>query len=200
MDIQTLVTTINKKHNTRFTLHGKYATGENQGAYALSDDHDGRYVLKWNDRPSWIHSLQRAQKITNHLRPRGVPVPTYVLVDRYMDEVLYWLQTALPGIPPQRLSRSHAEQLIALVERQAGQTLRTGSNWSEYVRAVVFAGQSGWRDSLAQHNEQTRAVLSRLSHIVADATQVTLHADDICHGDMGPENVLVQEGEGHRDC
>lgn len=194
VDLQALVAAINAKHHTRFMLQGKYATGENQGAYSLSDDQSREYVLKWNERRSWVRSLQRAQQITNHLRPRGVPVPRYVLVDRYADEVLYWVQTALPGLPPKGLSLGHAKQLVTLVERQAGQTLQTGSNWSEYVQAVVFAGHSGWRDTLAHYNAQTRAVLSRLTHVVAGISHVTLRVDDICHGDMGTDNVLTQEG------
>lgn len=193
MDLQALVAAINAEHHTHFMLHGKFATGENQGAYALSDDQGRKYVLKWNERPSWVRSLQRAQQITNHLGSRGVPVPRYVLVDRYTDEVLYWVQTALPGLPPKPLSLGHAKQLVTLVERQAGQTLHTGSNWSEYVRAVVFAGHSGWQDSLAQYNAETRAVLSRLTHIVGGISHTTLRVDDICHGDMGTDNVLTQE-------
>jgi len=189
--MQALINFINVRHTTRFTLHEKYATGENQGAYALSDDTGGGYVLKWNERPTWLRSLRRAEQITNHLAARGVPVPTYVLADTRADNVTYWIQTALPGLPPEELSLTQVEQLLDLVERQARQTLLTGSNWSEYVRAVVFAGQSGWQDSLARYNDETRAVLARLKQLMAGKEQVMLRADDICHGDMGTDNVLV---------
>lgn len=192
MDIQVLLDAINRKHSTHFTLRGKYATGENQGAYALHDDHGTQYVLKWNARPAWRRSLDRAQHITNHLAKRGVPVPTYVLIDTYADEVLYWIQTALLGAPPKTLTLSHAKQLVGLVERQAGQTLATGSNWSAYVRSVVFAGHSGWQESLAAYDDNTRAVLMRLKYVVAGKEQTILRDDDICHGDMGTDNVLVE--------
>ena len=192
LDIQDLVASINKAHDSHFVLQGKYATGENQGAYALSDDQGHLYVLKWNDHLPWIEALTRAQQVTTHLGTKGVPVPSYVLIDKHADQVLYWIQTALPGAPPRALSIRQAEQLVTFVERQAGQTLRTGSNWSEYVLAVVFAGRSGWRNTLAQHNDRTRAVVSRLTTITANRSALSLHANDICHGDMGTDNVLVQ--------
>ncbi len=192
MDIQGLVDSINARHMMSFSLHGRYATGENQGAYALRDAKGVGYVLKWNNRPAWLHSLYRAKRITNHLATQGVPVPTYVLADTRTDSITYWIQTALPGDPPEELHLGHAKQLADLVERQANQALATGSNWSEYVRAVVFAGRSGWRDSLAQYNDETRALLARLTERVTGKERITLRTDDICHGDMGTDNVLVQ--------
>lgn len=192
MDIQALVDSINVKHGTSFSLQGRYPTGENQGAYALSDDTGVGYVLKLNDRPSWLRSLHRAQQITNHLAARGVPVPNYVLADTRADKITYWIQTALPGAPPEELSLSHAEQLVDFVDRQTRQTLVTGSNWSGYVHAVVFAGHSGWQDSLTQYTDETRAVLARLKQRMVGKEQVALRTDDICHGDMGTDNVLVE--------
>lgn len=192
METQALIDAINTKHATTFTLHGRFATGENQGAYALRDDNGDRYVLKWNERPSWLGQLSRAQHIISHLALLGVPVPRYVLIDSHLDTILYWIQTTLPGTPPKQLMIGHAEQLLALVERQAGQAFAASSDWSEYVRAVVFAGYSGWYDSLAQYNDETRAVLGRVKQIVAGKEQLALRSDDICHGDMGTDNALVE--------
>ncbi len=191
MDMQALIDIINLKHTTSFIFHQKYEMGENQGAYALRDDKGNGYVLKWNDRPSWLRSLRRAQQITDHLASCGMPVPKYVLADTHADNITYWVQTALPGAPAEKLRLSHAEHLLDLVERQARQALASGANWSAYVRAVVFAGHSGWQDSLTQYNDETRAVLVRLKQIVAGKEQVALRTDDICHGDMGTDNVLV---------
>ena len=126
MDMHALINFINVRYNTRVILHEKYATGENQGAYALSDDTGVGHVLKWNDRPTWLRSLRRAEQITNHLAKRGVLVPKYVLADTRPDNVTYWIQTALPGLPPEELRVTHVEQLLDLVEQQARQTLRTG--------------------------------------------------------------------------
>jgi aminoglycoside phosphotransferase len=191
MNIQELVGYINATHTANFVLQGKYATGENQGAYALSDDTGAGYVLKWNTRPPWLRSIHRAQQITNHLLQRGMPVPTYILADTRADGVTYWVQTALIGSPPEELLLSHAEQLLHLIDLQEAQALASGSNWSEYVRAVVFARHSGWEDTLAGYSDDTRTVLTRLKRLVARKEHVTLRSDDICHGDMGVDNVLV---------
>ena len=191
MDTQSLINVINTKHATTFAVRGKYTTGENQGAYALHDAQGSGYVLKWNHRPTELRLLHRAQAITDHLAARGVPVPMYVLLDTY-DTILYWIQSALPGTPPEELCLDHAQQLVDFVERQAGQSLGTGADWSDYVRAVVFGGHSGWQDSLAQYTAETRTVLARLTQCVAGKAQTPLRTDDICHGDMGTDNVLVQ--------
>jgi Phosphotransferase enzyme family len=191
MDAQQLVDRINLRHGTRYTLHTRYAAGENQGAYALADEHGATYVLKWNERPPWLARVQHAQQITAYLRSLGMPVPQYVLADTCPDNVTYWIQTALPGMPPEQLLPRHTRQLLTLIEIQAGRALSTEINWSEYVRAVVFHGESGWRDSLQHYSADTHAVLARLTQLVAGKQTTLLRSDDIVHGDLVPDNVLT---------
>jgi aminoglycoside phosphotransferase (APT) family kinase protein len=191
MDAQKLVGRINLRHGTRYTLRERYAAGENQGAYALTDEDGATYVLKWNERQPWLERIRLAQRITAHLRTLGVPAPQYVLADTSPDNLTYWIQTALPGAPPQSLLPSHVDRLLELIEIQAGRALSTEINWSDYVRAVVFEGESGWRDSLLHYDADTRIVLARLTQLVADKHTTILRGDDIVHGDLALENVLV---------
>ena len=102
MEARQLVDRINRHHGTRYILGERYATGENQGAYAITDAHDTAYVLKWNMRPAWLGRVQHARQLTAYLRTLDAPVPQYVLADTFPDHVTYWIQTAVPGTPPPR--------------------------------------------------------------------------------------------------
>lgn len=191
MDIPQLIARINERHQTHFTLQHRYAAGENQGAYALATPAGEMYVLKWNDRPPWLQSVRRAAQITAALADQHIPVPRYLLADTFDDGVTYWIQTALPGAPPTPLSYDHVTQACAFIELQAGRALPSTSDWSAYVLAVVFQGESSWRDSLEQHSAATQAVLARLTQLVDGKQALRLRRDDIVHGDLGPDNLLV---------
>jgi fructosamine-3-kinase len=190
LDIEQLVMRINARHGTQFRLQGRYAAGENEGAFALADTCDARYVLKWNQRPAWLQSIDRARRITDHLRAGQVPVPAYTLADTF-EGIAYWIQTGLPGAPPAQLSPAQLQQLLMYVDMQAGQSITPEQNWSAYVLDVVFRGESGWRDSLLNYGPATRAVLERLTQLLADRRGLVLRADDIVHGDLVIANVLV---------
>lgn len=63
------------------------------------------------------------------------------------------------------------------------------------MRAVVFAGKSGWKDSLRDYSSETRTVLSTLEQVTAGKEASVSRTDDLVHGDLVPGNVLVAEGE-----
>lgn len=193
MDTRDLLERINAKHGTEFRLKGRYAQGENQGAYAVADALGAPLVLKWQPQPSMLSRLERARVVTDRLVTLAVPVPRYLLIGTFPEGTTYWLQTALPGSPPTplHLSLEHVRQLLDLNERQAGQALSSEQDWSWYVRAVVFAGESGWSDTLQQHSPETRALLSRLEGITAGKETCVLRTTDLVHGDLALTNVLV---------
>jgi aminoglycoside phosphotransferase (APT) family kinase protein len=191
MEIPQLIARINDRHHTDFTLQHRYATGENQGAYALTTPTGELFVLKWNRRPTWLHSVRRAAQITTALAEHHIPVPRYLLADAFDDSVTYWIQTALPGAPPTPLRYGHVTQVCAFVDVQAGRAISSEADWSAYVLAVVFQGESGWRDSLERYSTATREVLARLTDLVAGTQTFRLRRDDIVHGDLGPDNLLV---------
>lgn len=194
MDTEELIEHINQQHARRFRLQQRYATGENQGAFTLVDAAGDRFVLKWQPQPAPLERLQRAQRITDHLRGLGLPVPAYVLLGAVSSGATYWVQTALAGAPPGRLTLPQAEQLLRFNDVQAERALSTDQNWSTYVRAVLFAGESGWADSLRSHSPATRVVLARLERLVAGKAMACGHGADIVHGDVALENVLVDRG------
>lgn len=197
MDVSTLLERINYKHGTDLTLKGRYATGENQGAYAVADASGAPFVLKWQATTEMLSRLERARGVAERLVKLGVPAPRYHLIGSFPEGTTYWLQTALPGSPPAdlRLSLEHVRQLLDLNERQAGQALSAEQDWSEYVRRVVFAGESGWADTLRRHSPGTRALLGRLERVTAGREDSVSRTSDLVHGDLALGNVLVVGGQ-----
>lgn len=93
------------------------------------------------------------------------------------------------------MTESQLQQLLALNDLQVGQAISQEQDWSSYVVKVVFAGESGWADTLRQHSAATRDVLGRLERLVAGKHGSIKNAGDIVHGDMNPDNVLVYDGQ-----
>ncbi|MEO7908353.1 MAG: hypothetical protein ABIV47_01760 [Roseiflexaceae bacterium] len=122
MDIERLVTRINTRHGTQFRFQGRYAAGENEGAFALADARDAPYVLKWNQRPAWLTSIKRAQRITNHLRAKHVPVPSYTFADTF-EGIAYSNCTARRAANAAKLGAASA---VAGLYRRAG--IRKGAS------------------------------------------------------------------------
>lgn len=193
MDVPTLLERINRKHGTDLKLRGRYVQGENQGAYAVADASGALFVLKWQVKAAMLSRLERARLIAERLIKLGVPAPRYGLIGSFPEGTTYWLQTALPGSPPAdlRLSPLHVRQLLELNERQAGQALSAEQDWSWYVRAVVFAGESGWADTLQRHSPETRDLLGRLERVTAGREDSVSRTGDLVHGDLALGNVLV---------
>lgn len=197
MDIRDLLERISDLRGNRYRFKGRYAAGENHGAYAVEDASGTPLVLKWMLRPNSVAlaRLGRAQGVTERIRTLGVPVPRYTLIDTLPEGVTYWLQTTLPGQPPARLSVKQIHQLLTWNGRQAGRALSPEQNWSWYVRAVVFAGESGWKDSLRDYSSETRTVLSTLEQVTAGKEASVSRTGDLVHGDLVPGNVLVADDE-----
>ena len=193
MDVPTLLGRINYQHGTNLKLKGRYAQGENQGAYAVEDASGAPFVLKWQATTAMLSRLERARLIADRLVERGGPAPRYGRRGSVPEGTTYWLQTALPGNPPAdlRLSLEHAQQLLELNERQAGQAVSAEQDWSWYVRRVVFAGESGWADTLQRHSPETRALLGRLVRVTAGREASVSRTGDLVHGDLALGNVLV---------
>lgn len=186
-----LLERINDKHGTEYKLKGRYDTGENQGAYAVEDASGTLFVLKWQAHPGMLTRLERARSVTNRLITLAVPVPRYLLIDTFPEGTTYWFQAALPGSPLACMSLEHVRQLLDLNEQQAGQALSSEQDWSWYVRAVVFVGESGWADTLRHYSPETRALLSRLERVTAGREACVSRMSDLVHGDLALSNVLV---------
>ena len=128
------------------------------------------------------------------LRARGYPTPRFLLGGRAPDGGSYHVQEWAPGAPVARLTPALLRQIVDLVELQADLRPDTDQDWSAYVRAVVFAGESGWAAALRAHSGATAALLDAVERATRPLRATRLPNADAVHGDLGAYNVLAAGG------
>jgi hypothetical protein len=136
---------INADQPVKYSLVGRLAGGEDQGAYRVVDATGQNAILKLSNNPRWADQVKRGRAATDHLRPLGYPVPTYTYIGA-SDSGSFWLETELVGGPV--IGAPTADQIkniLQLVEIQGGQVISEvqGQDWVWYISDVVFRGESG---------------------------------------------------------
>ena len=137
MDIGRFLSRVNERHGATFHLQGRYADGENEGAYALADAAGVRYVLKRYEHEQIVPRLERARTITAYLRSKGAPVPTYQSIDTLPDGPTYAILSALPGAPSRALTDDQLQRLFALNDLQEGQAIWLTTSWPSWTGRFI---------------------------------------------------------------
>jgi Phosphotransferase enzyme family len=182
---------INQQHATAFVLLDRFTRGE-QGAFALVDAKDDRFVLKWAPDLSMLVRFQRARQVTDQLRALGYPAPEYVLVGCTADAA-YAIQRALPGQPMQQLPQALISEFLTLNERQAEQARSEATTWPEPIVDPVLCGGDGFclLEPMQAYSRTTAQMLQAVQAILQRyAGQIAPQAD-IVHYDCNPANVLA---------
>ncbi len=189
--ISDLLHQINQQHATSFVLLDRYATGE-QGAFALSDAADERFVLKWASRPSVLPRFERAQQVTERLRALGYPAPHYVLVG-WIADAAYAIQRALPGQPLQQLPLAFVADFLTLNACQAGQAISEAMNWPDPIVQPVLFGGDGFclLEPMQTYATTSARMLQAVQAIVRRYVGEIAPQADIVHYDCNPANVLA---------
>jgi len=190
---------------------GRFAGGET-GAFELQGPDRERLVLKWNTRPGAFAPRARAVELTDRLRTAGGwPVPHQRIVDLTMDGALVdptrppsdqqprcqvILQEHLPGEPVTTFTSSHADELLALVERACGLGSGMSSLSETMVETLVHGGQGYCQhEPMRRYDERTRDLIERIEAIGRSVQGVPpTRATDIVHFDLHLGNVLVHDG------
>lgn len=194
MDVAAVLERLNADMGTTYVLQGRVAGGENHGATRLIDAVGSTFVLKVHDAQDILPRLHRAQAVTRRLRELALPVPEYVHIG-LVGHTIYWVQTALPGDSAMKLTVQQLETLLEWNAAQAGQAISAEQDWSWYVRAVVFEGESGWAATLRDYSAGTQALLVRLERLTAGRESALSRSTDIVHGDLCLGNILGVRGQ-----
>jgi hypothetical protein len=164
-------------------------------------------VLKAEPRahPGQLDETLRAQRIVEHMRGRGYPTPAWLGVGATATHVWH-LMDFVDAAPARELTPSLVEQLMEIIELQAGQATEAYDHWSYAWRvATGHAGpgpnETPWmsflRNSiagLAGHSSAVSSLVERLRLACADVPPPPA-APDMVHTDLGtPSNVLVRDG------
>lgn len=193
------------------TVLGRLPGGVNGGAVRVQVAGRADAVLKAVPRAHAHHldEALRAQRVVEHMRRHGYPTPAWLGVGATATHV--WQLTDFVDAPPApALTRSLVEQLIEIIELQAGQSSEPYDHWSYAWRVATgkepaVAGpefretpeQSRLRQSVAALSGYSSAVsvlVERLRLVCADVPPPPA-APDMVHADLAtPGNVLVRDG------
>ena len=193
------------------TLLGRLPGGVNGGAVCVQVAGRADAVLKAAPRthPDHLDEVLRAQRVVEHMRRHGYPTPAWLGVGATATHV-WQLTDLVDAAPAPELTPSLVEQLMEIVELQAGQASEPYDHWS-YAwrvatgRASAVAGpdveetpeQSRLRRSMAGlpgYSSEVSALVERLRLVSADVPPPR-EAPDMVHADLAtPGNVLVRDG------
>ena len=193
------------------TLLSRLPGGVNGGAMRVRLGGRANAVLKAVPRAHPIHldETLRAQRIVEHMRRRGYPTPAWLGVGATATHVWH-LQDFVDAAPAPELTPSLVEQLMEIIELQAGQASEPYDHWAYAWRVATgqesaVAGldlnetpeQSFLRQSIAGlsgYSSVVSALVERLRLACADVPPPP-EAPDMVHADLStPSNVLVRDG------
>lgn len=186
---------LNVLHQTSLTFLRKYPDGE-QGAFAVTDRLNRRWVLKWAPGAHNEQWMQGVKTVTGLLQSLGYPAPRYLLIGA-TSEGIYSVQSALPGSPLHPLTPTLLQRLFELNELQLAQAIAGQKDWHQEAIDTVLLGGEGYclHTSLQQHSPVTARLLQTLQALVL-MNQVEPHrSSDIVHGDFQHANILMQDGQ-----
>ena len=193
------------------TLTSRLSGGVNGGATRVELAGRATAVLKAVPKAHADHldETLRAQRVAEHMRRRGYPTPAWLAVGATATHVWH-LMDFVDAAPAPALTASLVEQLMEIIELQAGQASEPYDHWS-YAwlvatgRESAEAGlafnetreQSLLRQSVASlpgYSPMVSALVERLRLMCADVAPPR-EAPDMVHADLAtPGNVLVRDG------
>jgi hypothetical protein len=193
------------------TLLGRLPGGDHVGAMRVQLAGRASAVLKAVPlgQPSHLDEMLRAQRVVGHMRRRGYPTPVWLGVGATATHVWH-LMDFVDAAPVPELTPSIVEQLMEIVELQAGQASEPYDHWSyawqvatgqeSAVAGLDFSEtpeQSFLLQSVARlsgYSSVVSALAGRL-RLVCAGIPPPPEAPDMVHADLHPGNVLVRDGE-----
>jgi aminoglycoside phosphotransferase (APT) family kinase protein len=140
--------------------------------------------------PNQLDEASRAQRVVEHMRRRGYPTPAWLAVGTTATHVWH-LMDFVDAAPATELTPSVVEQLMEIIELQAGQASEPYDHWSYAWRVVT--GQESAVAGLSGYSSAVSALVERL-RIMCGTPPPPRQAPDMVHADLNPSNVLVREG------
>ena len=193
------------------TLLSRLPGGFDVGALRVQLAGSANAVLKaWpRARPNQLDETLRTQRVVEHMRTRGYPTPAWLGVGATATHVWHLIDF-VDAAPAPELTPSLVEQLMEIIELQAGQASEPYDHWSYAWRVATgqesaVAGldlsetpeQSLLRQSVARlsgYSSVVSALVERLRLVCADVPPPR-EAPDMVHADLStPSNVLVRDG------
>ncbi len=177
---------------TEVLLLGRLPGGVNAGALRVQLDGRSDAVLKAVPRThaNQLEETLRGQRVVEHMRRHGYPTPAWLGVGTTPTHVWH-LMDFVDAAPAPQLTTSLVEQLMAIIELQAGRASEPYDHWSYAWR--VATGREPAVAGLSGCSSTVSALVERVRLLCADAAPPP-EATDMVHADLNPSNVLVRDG------
>jgi len=175
------------------TLLSRLSGGVNGGAMRVQLAGRADAVLKAVPRahPRHLDETLRARRVVEHMRRRGYPTPAWLGVGATATHVWH-LMDFVDAAPVPGLTPSIVEQLMEIIELQAGQASEPYDHWSYAWR--VATGQESAVAGLWGYSSVVSALVERLRLVAAEVPPPPREVPDMVHADLNPSNVLVRDG------
>jgi aminoglycoside phosphotransferase (APT) family kinase protein len=188
---------------TEVTVLGRLPGGLDVGAMHIRLAGRANAVLKaWpRVRPNQLDEVLRAQRVVGHMRGCGYPTPACLGVGATATHVWH-LMEFVDAAPAPELTPALVEQLMEIIEIQAGQATEAAHDHWSYSWRLATGRESGpdLAPSLSRavaelsgYSSVVSALVERLRLVCADVPPPP-EAPDMVHADFNPRNVLVRDG------
>lgn len=166
--------------------------GVNAGAMRVRLAGRANAVLKAVPRThtDQLDETLRAQRVVEHMRRRGYPTPAWLGVGATATHVWH-LMDFVDAVPAPEMTPSLVEQLMEIIELQAGQASEDYDHWRYAWR--VATGQESAVGGLSGYSSVVSTLVERLRLVCAEVP-APRGAPDMVHTDFNPSNVLVRDG------
>jgi hypothetical protein len=174
------------------SLLSRLPAGVNAGAMRVQLPGRANAVLKAMPRahPNHLNETLRAQRVSSTCVGAAIPPPGWIGVGATATHVWH-LMDLVDAAPVQELTPWIVEQLMEIIELQAGQASERYDHWSYAWR--VATGREAAVAGLSGYSSAVSALVERLRLLCADVPPPR-EASDMVHADFNPSNVLVRNG------
>jgi len=186
---------VNRAHGLSYQLNSRLGGTGPSCVYLLDGPGGCRAVLKWIRDPGCAPQVQYAAPLIAAARAAGWPAPVWLASGTTPSSFPYQIQEHAPGTPAERVTTQLVRAVLPVIEHQAGLAPAAGHDWSADDQRIVSGGEPDPAGTLAAFSPDGAAFVATVRAWTDQFGLVTLPAGDLVHGDLGPGNVLMDDGQ-----
>lgn len=182
---------VNARHGLDLELVGLFVGGRQGGAWRARSPSGEEVVFKWTTDPGLARRRSASAEAIARLRGRNYPTPAWLASGVTDAGFAYVVQARVAGSPG-TWRTVPLDELMAIVELQAGLGRPSAESWSSYVEWAAFHA-SGPRHDVGS-TAPGRALVGHFDEVLEGHGRGVLPTDDLVPGDLNTSNVLVADG------
>ena len=184
---------VNAQLGRRWELSERLEGGFQSGAHRVSDER-GPVVLKWWDRPWWAPRVLAARALVDTARHEGYPTPAWLGAGTTSHGFPFEVQELVEGDKFGPLDRDRVAALVEVVLLQRQIELAPATDWSDYVRRLIFEDTDGAVTRLRSRGPATAAAVEESLRFAEPFRNADVPNTEMVHGDFSTDNILQRDG------